>query len=60
MAAYQGKQIPQNYDIALKYLLKAAEANDASSEMFLGIMYEQGKGVKKDKSKAREWYKKSL
>lgn len=44
------------YDTAFKLLMVADVDNDADAQFMIGQMYAKGKGVKKDKKKAEEWY----
>ncbi len=49
--------IPQYYNKAVYYLRKAAEQGHCDAQNILGDMYRDGKGVKKDLTEARKWYK---
>ena len=53
----------RNDDIAFRWFKRSAEqgfiAHSFSAQYELGQMYEQGKGVKKDRAKAIEWYRKA-
>jgi len=44
-----------DYDRALQWFNKAAENNDAWSQWYLAIMYQNGEGVDKDLLKAYQW-----
>jgi len=46
-----------DYRTARTQLLPAAKAGDANAQVLLGIIYSEGKGVPKDHSKARRWYR---
>lgn len=46
----------QNYGAAVKQLEKAADKGDTNALVKLGLMYETGRGVPKDNSKAIEFY----
>ena len=48
------------YDTAFKLLMVAGVDNDADAQFMIGQMYAKGKGVKKDKKKAEEWYWKAV
>ena len=50
---------PQDYAKALPLLQMAAESDHAAAENTLGVMHEQGFGVKMDLAKAEEWYRKA-
>ena len=39
--------------------LKAAEQGDAEAQFNLGLMYENGKGVRRDYAEAMKWYRKA-
>ena len=47
------------YDEAFKWYTKAAAQGHAAAEYNLGFLYDDGRGVKKDISKAIEWYAKA-
>lgn len=49
----------QNYEKALKCFHKAAEKGNVKSYFYLGLIYENGKGIDKDYSKAIKWYRKA-
>ncbi len=55
VAAYNSK----NYKKAAEFFQKAAEQGNASAQYNLGVMYDNGQGVKKDYKKAIELYKKA-
>jgi uncharacterized protein len=45
---------------AVEWYRKAAEAGNAYGMLFLGRMYEAGRGgLRKDKTQALEWYRKA-
>ena len=48
-----------DYNNALHWLLKAAEQGDADAQQNMGVCYELGIGVKKDKQEAVKWYRKA-
>ena len=54
-----GSQLREITEIAFKRCLKAAEQGDADAQFNLGVMYEQGNGVKKDYTQAAKWYRKA-
>lgn len=54
-----GTEGKKNPELALKWLTKAAENGNKEAPYFIGLMYYEGDGVKKDHSKAAEWFKKS-
>ena len=49
----------QNYTEAFKYCKKSAEQGHEEAQFNLGVMYEDGRGVKQDYFKAFEWYQKA-
>lgn len=54
-----GDGVKQNYDEALRYLRRAANADNAIAQNNLAYMYANGKGVERDYEKAFEWGMKS-
>lgn len=54
-----GKDVAQDYTLALQWLSRAAEQDDYAAQYNLGIMYEKGMGVSQDDAKAVEWYRKA-
>lgn len=55
LAAYQANNLP----LAFHEFLAAAKKGHADSQYNMGIMYEQGIGVRKDDAEAFAWYSKS-
>ncbi len=55
--SYRGES---NNRMAYDLALKAAELNNAEAMCFIGICYENGIGVEKNKKSAKEWYQKAL
>lgn len=49
-----------DYQKAAEYYLIAAKKGNAPSQNNLGILYENGQGVKQDYNKAIEWYQKAV
>ena len=49
----------KKYDLALKYCTPAAEQGDPEAQYYLGVMYDNGLGIKQDFFKAFEWYQKA-
>ena len=49
-----------DYKTALPIFEELALKGDAEAQNHLGVMYENGQGVKKDYLKAIEWYEKSV
>jgi TPR repeat protein len=49
----------EDYTLALRHFLPLAEQGDSATQVNLGFMYEQGKGVKQDDAEAVSWYRKS-
>lgn len=54
-----GKKSPSDYAKAFEWAQKAAEKGNPPSQFFLGLMYLDGKGVRKDAAKAFEWFHKA-
>ena len=48
-----------NYSEAFKFCSVAAEQGNAEAQFNLGVMYDNGQGVKQDYFKAVEWYQKA-
>ena len=44
---------------AVKWYRKAAEQGDADAQVFLGLMYRNGKGVQQDYAEAVKWVRKA-
>ncbi|MBA4369259.1 MAG: hypothetical protein C0403_16655, partial [Desulfobacterium sp.] len=51
-----GDGVPQNYQEAIKWFLKAAEQGHDNAQYNLGIVYEKGKGVPQNMIEAYVWY----
>lgn len=49
----------KRYEDALPYLQKAAEGGDTTAQLYLGNMYREGLGVKKDYAKTIPWFEKA-
>lgn len=54
-----GKQSPSDYAKAFTWAQKAVENGDSRSKFVLGMLYLDGKGVRKDATKAFEWLHKA-
>ena len=50
----------ENFDTAYTIFKNAAEAGDASAQVYLGIMYRDGMGVERSKERAQEYFLKAL
>ena len=46
----------QNYQESVKWYQKAAKQGHAKAQFNLGVMYANGKGVKQDYAKAKEYF----
>jgi TPR repeat protein len=55
----EGHGVPKNYELALQWYRKAADAGNATAIYNLGLMYELGQGVRKDSGAAVVWYRKA-
>ena len=56
---HAGNGLPQNYDIGLEWLKKAAEQAHAQADCDLAGIYAMGLGVTRDSSAASDWYAKA-
>jgi TPR repeat protein len=54
---YDGLNFTRDYQVSLKWFLKAAEMGDAMGATYLSDMYANGRGVAKDPKLAAEWKK---
>jgi len=54
-----GKGVPQDYDKAVKWWLRAAEQGYAVAQYSLGLMYDKGYGVPQDYDEAVKWFRKA-
>jgi uncharacterized protein len=52
----QGRGVPQDYEQAFAWHLKAADQGNAQAQVGVGGMYEQGRGVSQDYVRAHMWY----
>ncbi len=57
---YGSGGFPLNYTKALELLQKSAENGESKAMNFIGVIYENGKGVPHDAVLAAEWYYKAL
>jgi len=48
--------VRQDYANAMKWFHKAADQNNANAQGYIGTMYENGEGVRQNKTTAKEWY----
>jgi TPR repeat protein len=53
---YFGREAVLDYGISIRLFTESANAGDAESARYLGIMYLRGKGVPKDNAKALQWF----
>jgi uncharacterized protein len=56
---YIGEGVPQGYEQAVKWYMKAAAQGHAEAQNDLGFSYEQGEGVPQDYEQAVKWYTKA-
>ncbi|MCH5180405.1 MAG: sel1 repeat family protein [Erysipelotrichales bacterium] len=56
---YFNKNFFVNYKKATEWYMKAAEYDNVTAQIYLGICYENGLGVTKDYKRASEWYLKA-
>ena len=52
--------VSKEYDNAIPWLERAANAGHMRAPLVLGILYEQGSGVKEDPATAAKWYQKGI
>jgi TPR repeat protein len=52
----EGKIIPQDYNVALFMLHKAAEQGNSLAQFNLGVMCAAGEGLKQDLVQAYKWF----
>jgi len=58
--AYRGGNgVPQNVEVAYKWIRKAADQGNAAAQNLVGTMYRLGEGVRRDKEEAVRWYQKA-
>ncbi len=57
---YNGHGVAQDYQKALQWYQRAADAGSAVGMYSLGYMYEIGHGVTQDYQQARQWYQKAV
>lgn len=55
-AAYDGRH---DYQAALKLLQPLATQGNPEAQLYVGVMYENGQGVKKSYAQAMKWYRKA-
>jgi hypothetical protein len=51
----QGLGVPQDYQEAFRWFLRAAEQGNGGAQNHLGLMYYKGEGVEKDLVQAYKW-----
>lgn len=56
---YGDSDVGLDYRKAHEWLLKSAKQGNDSAQIYLGLMYEEGKGVRQDYTKASEYYLKA-
>lgn len=54
-----GKGVEQNYQKALEWYTRSAEAGLSKAEYSIGLLYEQGRGVAENYTMAAAWYQKA-
>jgi TPR repeat protein len=54
-----GYGVEKDYNQAVTWYRKAADAGDRDGMYYLGVMYENGRGVNQDQQQALMWYRKS-
>ena len=53
---YFGRAAVLDYEKSMRLFTESANAGDAESARYLGIMYLRGKGAPKDNNKAFQWF----
>ena len=56
---YEGKNIPQNYDEAMKWFKTAADLGNSQGMFYTGVMYYKALSVPKDVGQATIWFQKA-
>ena len=56
---YLGDSVPENYEKAFEWFIKAANQGNAKTSYTLGDMHYYARGVPEDYEKAYEWYSKA-
>lgn len=56
---YEGTEIAQDYEEAMKWFMKAAGKNDLTALNWVGYMYYNGYGVAQDYNEALKWFTKA-
>jgi TPR repeat protein len=54
-----GRDVVQDYGVAVSWFRRAAEQGYAPGQAALGFMYERGRGVVQDSAEAARWYRRS-
>jgi TPR repeat protein len=49
--------VPKDYKEAMRWYLKAADQGSAAAQLNIGLMHENGRGVKRNYAEAMRWYK---
>ncbi len=49
----------QDYDRAVKWFRRAADQGNASAQLYLGLMSDEGQGVPQDYAEAAKWYRRA-
>src|SRR5215472_13661281 len=50
-----GRGVPQSYDVAVDWYLRAAHGGDPTGQYLLGLMYDKGFGITQDVVFAHKW-----
>jgi TPR repeat protein len=59
LASAKADYTAKNYDTAFGKFKNLAELNNSEAQFYLGEMYNEGNGIKKNKDIAKSWYRKS-
>ncbi len=53
---FYGREVDQDYTMAMQQYTLAAEQGDADGQYMVGLMYHDGLGVEQDGAEAKRWY----
>ena len=55
----EGRGVLRDYEIAMQWLLLAADQGYAPAQTYIGYLYENGHGVSRDREEAIRWYRRA-
>ena len=59
VAARSAVRVPANYTEALESIRQAAEGGDTVAQLYVGMAYDAGRGVERNRVQAATWYRKA-